>query len=81
MTAPTPTPDTRWKGGVLLAALPAEGECMMLDALVEATGLPRERLTRLITALKRNGFVSQVAFCCYRRTPAGDGGLCRDPGT
>jgi hypothetical protein len=64
-----------WKGGIILEALPGAGACMMLDQLAEATGLPKERITRLVTALNRNGLITMARRGCYRRTEAGDRAL------
>lgn len=67
--------ETHWKGGIILQALPAEGACMTLDQLAARTGLARDRVTRLVTPLNKNGLVSMVRLGCYRRTPAGDSAL------
>lgn len=64
-----------WPGGKILAALPQQGACMTLDEVAAATGLPPERITRLVTALNRNGLISMAQRGCYRRTPAGDAAI------
>jgi len=67
-----PTLKTAWPGGRILAALPPQGVAMTLDEVVAATGLRRERITRLVTALNRSGLIAMAGRGRYRRTPAGD---------